>query len=227
MTTPSLFDVFSVIVKRDLLLALRRSSEIANPLIFFFIIVMLFPFALGPESDMLKRVIPGIIWITVLLSATLSLDKMFRSDFEDGSLELMLLSHQPLTLMVMAKITAHWLSTGAPLILASIFLGWIFNLPSGALVTMLFTLLLGTPILSMIGSVITALTVGLRGGGVLLALIIMPLYIPVLIFSVAAIDKAIQGMQVTGEFYFLGALLALTLTLAPFATTASLRIRMG
>jgi heme exporter protein B len=227
MKAPSLFNAFSVIIKRDLLLGLRRTSEIANPLIFFIIVVMLFPFALGPNSEMLIRILPGIIWITVLLSVTLSLDMMFRSDFEDGSLELMLLSHYPFALLVMAKITAHWLLTGAPLIFASIFLGWLFSLPAGAIVSLLLTLFLGTPVLNLVGSVIVALTVGLRGGGILLALIIMPLYIPVLIFSVAAIDKSIQGLPITGEFHILGALLVLAITLAPFATASSLRIRMG
>lgn len=220
-------NVFITILQRDLSLGLRRSSEIANPLIFFFITVMMFPFALGPESDMLQRIVPGVIWIAVLLSATLSLDMMFRSDFDDGSLELMLLSYHPITLLVMAKISAHWLLTGAPLILASIFLGVLLNLSVESLCSMFATLLLGTPVLSIVGSAVMALTVGLRGGGVLLALLILPLYIPVLIFSISAVDNAIQGLPVTGEYYILGALLVMALTLAPFATAASLRIRFG
>lgn len=215
------------ILKRDISLGLRRTSEIANPLIFFCIVVMMFPFALGPESGMLQHIIPGIIWIAVLLSATLSLDMMFRSDFEDGSLELMLLSHHPTTVLVMAKITAHWLLTGTPLILASVFLGALLNLSVASLFSMFATLLLGTPVLSLVGSAVMALTVGLRGGGILLALLILPLYIPVLIFSISAVDNAIQGLPITGEFYILGALLVLALTLAPFATAASLRIRFG
>ncbi|MBI4005224.1 MAG: heme exporter protein CcmB [Gammaproteobacteria bacterium] len=227
MMKSNLLDVFMTILKRDLSLGLSRSSEIANPLIFFFIVVMIFPFALGPESNLLQRIMPGVIWIAVLLSATLSLDMMFRSDFEDGSLELMLLSRYPMTLLIMAKITAHWLLTGAPLILASIFLGVLLNLPVESLLYLFITMMLGTPVLSMVGSAVMALTVGLRGGGVLLALLILPLYIPVLIFSIAAIDNAILGLPITGEIYILGALLVLAITLAPFATSTSLRIRFG
>ncbi len=227
MVKSNLLNVFITILKRDLSLGLRRSSEIANPLIFFFIVVIIFPFALGPDSNLLQRIMPGVIWIAVLLSATLSLDMMFRSDFEDGSLELMLLSSHPMTLLIMAKITAHWLLTGAPLILASIFLSAILNLPVESLLCLFITMMLGTPVLSMVGSAVMALTVGLRGGGVLLALLILPLYIPVLIFSIAAIDNAILGLPITGEIYILGALLILAITLAPFATSTSLRIRFG
>ncbi len=227
MNDSSFIAAFVAVLKRDITLALRRSSDIANPLIFFFIVVMLFPFAHGPDAGMLQRFVPGMIWIAALLSAALSLDMMFRSDFEDGSLEQMLLSHHPVTGLVMAKITAHWLLTGAPLILAGVILGALLGLTAESIVSLFVTLLLGTPVLSLVGSAVMALTVGLRGGGVLLALIILPLYIPVLIFSMAAIDNAASGLPFAAELYILSALLVLAVTLAPFATASSLKIRFS
>ena len=215
------------ILHRDILLGLRHRSELANPLIFFLIVVSMFPLALGPEREILQRIGPGVIWVAALLATSLSLEMMFRSDYEDGTLEQILLSKHPVTVLVIAKIVAHWLQTGAPLILAGIFLGILLHLPSSLLFPLVLTLLLGTPVLSLVGSAAVALTIGLRGGGMLLALLILPLYIPVLIFSVAAVDNAAQGFSIRGELYFLSAILVLAVTLAPFATTASLRIRLG
>ncbi len=227
MQTRSTAKAFKAILYRDLLLGLRNRSDLINPLIFFLIVVTMFPLALGPEREILQRIAPGVIWVAALLAASLSLELMFRSDYEDGSLEQLLLSHYPVTLLVVAKIVAHWLQTGAPLILAGMFLGILLHLPSSLMVPLLLTLLLGTPVLSLVGSAAVALTIGLRGGGMLLALLILPLYIPVLIFSVAAVDNAAQGFSIKGELYFLSAILVLAATLAPFATTASLRIRLG
>lgn len=222
-----LYNVFITILKRDLFFGLRRSGELVNSLVFFLIVVTMFPFALGTEAALLRYIYPGVIWVAALLAVTMSLDRMFNSDFEDGTLEQMLLSQHPTTFIAMAKIVAHWLLTGVPLIIASMFLGIIFGLSSEALLAMLITLLLGTPVLSLVGSAAMALTVGLRGGGMLLALIILPLYIPLLIFSVAAVDNASKGLGFTGEVYFISAILVLAITLAPFATAFSLRIRFG
>ena len=222
-----LYTVFITILKRDLYFGMRRSGELANSLIFFLIVVTMFPFALGTESALLRDIYPGVIWVAALLSVTMSLDRMFNSDFEDGTLEQMLLSQHPTTFIAMAKTVAHWLLTGVPLIIASMFLGVVFGMSSESLIAMLVTLLLGTPVLSLVGSAAMALTVGLRGGGVLLSLIILPLYIPLLIFSVAAVDNASKGLGFTGEVYFISAVLVLAITLAPFATALSLRIRFG
>jgi len=218
---------FMSVLHRDILLGLRHRSELANPLIFFLIVVSMFPLALGPEREILQRIGPGVIWVAALLATSLSLEMMFRSDYEDGTLEQILLSQHPVTVLVIAKIVAHWLQTGAPLILAGTFLGILLHLPNSLLFPLVLTLLLGTPVLSLVGSAAVALTIGLRGGGMLLALLILPLYIPVLIFSVAAVDNAAQGFSIKGELYFLSAILVLAITLAPFATTASLRIRLG
>ena len=227
MHTNPLYNVFITILKRDLFFGMRRSGELVNSLIFFLIVVTMFPFALGTESALLREIYPGVIWVAALLSVTMSLDRMFNSDFEDGTLEQMLLSQHSTTFIAMAKIVAHWLLTGVPLIIASMFLGVIFGLSYEALQAMLVTLLLGTPVLSLVGSAAMALTVGLRGGGMLLSLIILPLYIPLLIFSVAAVSNASKGLGFTGEIYFISAILVLAITLAPFATALSLRIRFG
>ncbi|HKJ87011.1 MAG TPA: heme exporter protein CcmB [Gammaproteobacteria bacterium] len=218
---------FTAILVRDLTLALRHRSELGNPLMFFIVVVTLFPLALGPEKDILMRVAPGIIWVAALLAATLSMDSMFRSDFEDGSLEQMLLSPHPPALLVFAKVLAHWLVTGLPLILVSPLLAMLLYLPTEALPTLLATLALGTPVLSMVGAIGVALTVGLPRGGLLLTLLVLPLYVPVLIFSAGAVDNAAASLPVAGQLYFLAALLVLALTLAPLATAAALRISAG
>ncbi|HKL78067.1 MAG TPA: heme exporter protein CcmB [Gammaproteobacteria bacterium] len=218
---------FAAVLRRDLTLALRHRSELANPLVFFIVVVTLFPLALGPEKDILMRVAPGIIWVAALLAATLSMDRMFRMDFEDGSLEQLLLTHHPPSLLVLAKIVAHWLVTGLPLILVSPLLALLLHLPLKALPTLLASLALGTPVMSLVGAIGVALTVGLRRGGMLLTLLVLPLYVPVLIFAAGAVDNATAELPVAGQLYFLAALLVLALTLAPIATAASLRISLG
>ena len=218
---------FAAVLRRDLTLALRHRSELANPLVFFIVVVTLFPLALGPEKDILMRVAPGIIWVAALLAATLSMDRMFRMDFEDGSLEQLLLTHHPPSLLVLAKIVAHWLVTGLPLILVSPLLALLLHLPLKALPTLLASLALGTPVMSLVGAIGVALTVGLRRGGMLLTLLVLPLYVPVLIFAAGAVDNAAAELPVAGQLYFLAALLVLAVTLAPVATAASLRISLG
>ena len=222
-----MFPAYTTILKRDLMLAVRHRGEIANPLLFFVITASLFPMGVSPERDTLRLLAPGVLWVAALLSTLLSLDSMFRSDFEDGALEQLLVSPQPLTVLVLAKISAHWLVTGLPLILVSPLLGLLLALPAAAMPALLITLALGTPILSLVGSIGVALTVGLRRGGALLSLLVLPLYIPVLIFGANAVGAAATGLPVVGQIYMLAALLALSLTLAPLAAAASLRISMN
>ncbi|MEN9848256.1 MAG: hypothetical protein RL368_996 [Pseudomonadota bacterium] len=218
---------FGILLKRDLLLAYRRRSELANPLLFFVMVVSLFPLGVSPESKVLQTIAPGIIWVAALLAALLSLDTLFRSDFEDGSLEQMVLSHHSLPLLVLAKVLAHWLVAGLPLLVIAPFLGVLLFLPNDAMFPLMVTLLLGTPVLSLIGAIGVALTVGLRRGGVLLSLLVLPLYIPVLIFAASAVATAGTGLPIAGQLYFLAALLTLSLTLAPFAAAAALRISLS
>ncbi|RKZ92998.1 MAG: heme exporter protein CcmB [Candidatus Parabeggiatoa sp. nov. 1] len=224
---PSDFSAFYILLKRDLTLAYRHRAELANPLLFFVIVVSLFPLGISPESSVLQGIAPGIIWVAALLAAMLSLDSLFRSDFEDGSLEQIALSANSLPVLVLAKVFAHWLLTGLPLILLAPLLGVLLFLPDSAMLTLIVTLALGTPILSLVGAIGVALTVGLRRGGVLLSLLVLPLYIPVLIFAADAVSGAASGFEVAGQLYFLGALLSLSLTLAPFATASALRISMS
>ncbi len=218
---------FLALLKRDLLLAFRHRGELANPLLFFAIITTLFPLGVSPEPVILKKIAPGVIWIAALLSALFSLENMFRSDFDDGNLEQMALSPYPLPALVLAKIMAHWLVSGLPMLLMAPVLGLLLALPESALQTLMLTLLLGTPLLSLIGSIGVALTVGLKRGGVLLTLLILPLYIPVLIFATQAVTAATAGLPVEGQLYFLAALLMLGLTLAPIAGAAALRISLS
>jgi heme exporter protein B len=227
MNELSLTTAFYNMVRRDLTLALRRRSEIANPLLFFVIVVSLFPMALGPESSTLKPISSGIIWVGALLASLLSLDSLFRSDFDDGSLEQIALSPHPLAALVLAKVAAHWLVTGIPILLMSPLLGVLLHMSTDVMWPLVLTLLLGTPVLSLIGSIGVALTVGLRRGGMLLALLILPLYIPVLIFAATAVHDASVGMAITAHLAYLGAILALAVTLAPMAAAAALRISLG
>jgi heme exporter protein B len=227
MKPASLTYAFLSLLRRDLIIGLRHRSELVNSLLFFLIVVTMFPMALGPEQAELQKIAAAVIWIAAVLASSLSLDMMFRSDYEDGTLEQILLSPYSTHLLVMAKVLAHWLLSGVPLMISSLLLSPFLYLSAEAIFPMLATLILGTPVLSLVGSVAVALTVGLRGGGMLLALLILPLYMPLLIFAVAAVNNAVQGLSITGELYFLGALLLLAITLSPFATTASLRIRLS
>lgn len=217
---------FSALLQRDLKLAFRRRSELVNPLIFFLMVTSMFPMAVTPERTMLQTMAPGVIWIAALLASMMSLDSIFRPDFEDGTLEQMVLSQHPVSMLVIAKVFAHWLVSGLPLLIVAPLLSVLMYLPGEAMGTLLFTLLLGTPVLSLVGAVGVALTVGLRRRGVLLSLLVMPLYIPVLIFGTSAVDAAGSGLAVTAQLSLLGALLALAFTLSPFAIASALRISM-
>ncbi len=215
---------FAVVLARDLKIAFKNKGDIFNPLLFFIIVITLFPLGIGPDLNTLAKIAAGIIWVAAVLSAMLSLERLFKADFDDGSLEQMLLSPQPLTLIIFAKVFAHWLITGLPVILLSPLLALLLNLPDNAYGALMLTLLLGTPILSLVGAIGVALTVALKKGGVLLSLLILPLYIPVLIFSTSAINAASLNMAYDGHLAIISALLATSLTLAPIAIGASLRV---
>lgn len=226
MNNSSTFNAFVTIFKRDLTLAFRTRAEVVNPLLFFIIVISLFPLAVSPDPKVLQSLAPGVIWVAALLATMLSLDSLFRSDFDDGALDQLLLSAHPTSVLVLAKVLAHWMVTGIPLLLLSPLLAVLLHMPTDAIGVLLASLALGSPILSLVGAIGVALTVGLRRGGVLLSLLILPLYIPVLIFAANAVSSSAAGMQVTGQLYFLGALLALSLTLSPIATAAALRISL-
>lgn len=220
----SFTQAFFTLLQRDLKIAIRHRGDIFNPLLFFVMVVTLFPLGIGPEPQMLARVAPGIIWVAALLASMLSLERLFKADFSDGSLEQMLLSPQPLSILVLAKVLAHWILTGVPLIIIAPLLAVLLNLESNSYGALIATLALGTPVLSLLGAIGVALTVGLRKGGVLLSLLILPLYIPVLIFATSAIDAAGMNLPYNGQLAIIGAMLIGSLTLAPFAIGASLRV---
>lgn len=218
---------FVALLRRDLLLALRRRSELANPPVFFIMVVSLFPLALGGEPRLLAAVAPGVLWVAALLAALMSMDALFREDFADGSLEQMLLSPCPKSVLVGARVLAHWLVSGLPLVLLAPVLALLLDLPAGAMPALILGLLLGTPVLSLVGAIGVALTVGLRRGGMLLALLMLPLYIPVLIFGAGAVERAAIGLPWSAPVLFLAALLVLAITLALPAAAAALRVTMG
>jgi heme exporter protein B len=215
------------IVRRELLIAFRRQADIFNPLWFFIIVITLFPLSIGPEPNLLARISAGIVWVAALLSALLSLERLFKDDFQDGSLEQMMLMPIPLQLVVMAKIIAHWLLTGLPLIVISPLLAILLSLDSNTWIAVVLTLLVGTPTLSFIGAIGVALTVGLQKGGVLLSLLVLPLYIPILIFATSAIDAASLGVAYNGQLALLAAMLVGAMTLTPFAISAALRVSVN
>jgi heme exporter protein B len=227
MIEPRLGSAFALLLRRDLVLAYRQRSELANPLLFFVIVVTLFPLGVGPSPQILAEIAPGVVWVAALLAALLSLDGIFRSDFEDGTLEQLVVSPHPVAVLVLAKVIAHWLVTGLPLTLISPVLAVLMNLSGEAIPTLVVTLALGTPVLSLIGAIGVALTVGLRRGGVLLSLLVLPLYIPVLIFAASAVGSAASGLGADAQIAFLGALLSLALVLAPPAAAAALRVSLG
>lgn len=226
MSPPSTLSMFRWVVARDLTLAWRRRADVLSTLFFFVIVVSLFPLGIGPETQLLRSIAPGVVWVAALLASMLSLNRVFQNDYQDGTLEQMLLTPQPLYLVVMGKIVAQWLVSEVPLVLIAPLIGVQFDLPTDTLVVLFISLLIGTPILSLIGSVGAALTLGLRGGGVLIALLILPLYIPVLIFGAGAVDASIIGVSPQANLYLLGALLAISLIFAPWATSAALRISL-
>ncbi len=227
-TTPTLRagSVMLAVVKREISLGLRQKGEVLTPLVFFMVIASLFPLGVGAESSLLLRMAPGVLWVSALLAAMLSLQRMFATDYADGSLEQMVLSPTPLGLLVLAKALAHFLLSGVPLVLMAPILGLQFGLDSRALVILMMTLLLGTPTLSLIGSIGAALTLGVRGAGVLLSLLILPLYIPVLIFGAGAVEADAAGLGFGGHLSLLAALLVLSLFFSPMATAAALRISL-
>jgi heme exporter protein B len=227
MSTLSLSSAFSLLLKRDLVLAYRRRAELVNPMLFFVLVTAMFPLGIGNDAKLIEAVGPGVIWVAALLAALLSLDSMFRSDYDDGSLEQFMLSAHPVSILVLAKILAHWLVTGLPLFIVAPILAVLLNIPGSAIPTLMLTLILGTPVLSLIGSVGVALTVGLRRGGVILSLLVLPLYVPVLIFATDAVKTAIVGIPTTAQLSILAAMLVGSLVLAPMATAASLRISLS
>ncbi len=218
--------MFIWIIKRDLLLAMRRQSDVLTTLFFFIIVVSLFPLSVGPEMNMLRAMAPGIVWVAALLASMLSLGRMFSNDYQDGTLEQMLLSPQSLSLLVLGKALAHWLVTGIPLVLMAPILGIQYDLPVAALFVLTITLLLGTPVLSLIGAIGAALTLGLRGGGVLVSLLVLPLYIPILIFGAGAVEANMAGVEFDAHLSLIGAFLLVSLVFAPWAAASSLRISL-
>jgi heme exporter protein B len=219
-----MFSAFRTLVGRDLLLAMRRRSDLFTTLFFFVIVVSLFPLGIGPELNTLRLIAPGVFWVAALLASMLALERLFAIDYEDGALEQMLLAPQPLFILVLAKVTAHWLVTGLPLVLMAPLLGLQYDMASDALLAMVISLLLGTPALSLIGAIGAALTLGLRGGGVLVSLLVLPLYIPVLIFGSGSVEATASGLGGQGHLLMLGAILILSLLFAPLAASAALRI---
>ena len=218
--------VMLAVLRREVSVALRQKGEVLTPLVFFVVIASLFPLGVGPESALLLRMAPGVLWVSALLAAMLSLQRLFATDYTDGSLEQMALSNTPLGLLVVAKALSHFLLSGLPLVLMAPVLGLQFGLDGRALGILMLTLLLGTPTLSLIGSIGAALTLGVRGAGVLLSLLILPLYIPVLIFGAGAVEADAAGLGFGGHLSLLAALLVLSAFFAPLATTTALRISL-
>jgi len=216
----------TALIERDLRLAYRRRGELATPVIFFVIVTALFPLALNPEPTLLRSLAPGVIWVAALLAVLIGQDSLFKTDYEDGSLELMLLSPLSLEWIVLLRVFTHWLATGLPLVMLSSLMALLLDYPMHAVGVLVMSLLLGTPVLSFLGAVGAALTVGLRRGGMLLPILVLPLTVPVLIFGAAAAGRAAVGEPAAAPLYFLGAMLVLALTLAPFAITAGLRISL-
>ena len=227
MNRLSLSQAFWFLLRRDLLLAFRNRSELANPLLFFVLVITLFPLALGASPELLSRIAPGIVWVGALLAAMLSLESIFRSDFEDGSLEQILLSAHPVAALVRAKVCAHWIVTGLPLLLVAPVLAEMLGMSAEAQPVLMLTILIGTPILSLIGAIGVALTVGLRKGGIILSLLVLPLYVPVLIFAASATENAAVGFDPSAQIYMLLAFLLFAISLSPWATAAALRMSVS
>jgi heme exporter protein B len=218
--------MFRWIVVRDLTLAWRRRADVLSTLFFFVIVVSLFPLGIGPESQLLRSIAPGVVWVAALLASMLSLSRVFENDYHDGTLEQMLLTPQPLLLVVLGKVLAQWLVSEVPLAVVAPLLGVQFDLEPRTLWILFLSLLIGTPVLSLIGSIGAALTLGLRGGGVLIAVLILPLYVPVLIFGAGAVDASIISGNIQANMLLLAASFLLALVFAPWATSAALRISL-
>ncbi|HZA94786.1 MAG TPA: heme exporter protein CcmB [Burkholderiaceae bacterium] len=219
-----MLSVFLQVIRRDLLLAMRQKSDVLNTLFFFVVVVTMVPLGIGPEPALLRDIAAGVVWVAALLAAILSLPRLFANDYADGTLEQMLLSAEPLPVIVLGKAAAHWLTTGLPLTVMAVAFGVAFDLNITATLVLVVSLALGTPVLSLIGSIGAALTLGLRGGGVLTSLLVLPLYIPVLIFGAGAVGAAASGLDVTAYFLLLGALALFAVVLTPWAVAIALRI---
>lgn len=222
----SLVATLRCVVMRDLTLAMRRRADVLATLFFFVIVVSLFPLGVGPEMATLRIIGPGVVWVAALLASMLALERMFAADYSDGTLEQMLITPQPLAVLVLGKALAHWLVSGLPLVLMAPLLGIQYGLPAQGLWILVLSLLLGTPVLSLVGAIGAALTLGVRGGGVLVSLLVLPLTIPVLIFGAGAVDASLSGLGAQAHLSLLGAFLLGALILAPWATSAALRISM-
>jgi heme exporter protein B len=222
-----MWQVFLCILGRDIRLAMRRRTDVLTTLFFFVIVVSLFPLGVGTEKQILRILGPGVVWVAALLASMLALERLFAADHEDGTLEQMLITPQPLSVLVLAKVTAHWLLTGLPLVIVAPLIGLQYHLPETAQMAMMLSLLVGTPILSLIGAIGAALTLGLRGGGILLSLLILPLYIPVLVYGAGAVTVSVIDFADTQPYFsLLGAFLLLALIFSPLAAAAALRISM-
>ncbi|MEL0030436.1 MAG: heme exporter protein CcmB [Betaproteobacteria bacterium] len=217
---------FLIVLRRELLLALRQKSDLFTVFFFFLIVSSLFPLAIGPELSTLKLIGPGVIWVGALLSSLLVLHRLFESDYSDGSLEQLVLSGEPLTILVLGKVIAHWCIAGLPLVLVAPLIGLQFSLPTSSLMTLTLTLLIGTPVLSMFGSIGAALTIGLRGGSALSSLLILPFYVPVLIFGAGAVGAQLQGLDISGHLSILIAMLCFSIGLAPLAIAGAVKIAL-
>ena len=224
MSEARLTDAWQAVAFRDLLAALRHRADVLTTLIFFAIVASLFPLGVGSETALLRLMGPGVVWVAALLASMLALARLFASDYADGTLEQLVLSPHSLTLLVLAKVAAHWLASGLPLVIIAPLLGLQFDLSADAQLVLLASLLLGTPTLSLIGAVGAALTLGVRGGGALLSLLVLPLYVPVLIFGAGAVEATAAGLGATAHLSLLGALLLVSLVFAPWATAVSVRI---
>jgi heme exporter protein B len=212
------------VVRRDLLLAFRQRADVANTLLFFVVVVTMVPLGVGAEPNLLRSIAPGVVWVAALLAAILSLNRLFAADFADGTLEQMLISAEPLPLIVLGKAAAHWLVTGVPVTAIAAVLGIMFDLGAGETATLMAALALGTPVLSLIGAVGAALTLGLRGGGVLVSLLVLPLYVPVLILGAGSVEAVAAGLGGGPYLLLLGALALFAIVLTPWAVSAALRI---
>ena len=221
-----MYEAFISLLRKELLLALRQKTDMVTVLFFFLIVSSLFPFAVGPELNTLKIIGPGVIWVGTLLCSLLALHRVFETDFNDGSLEHLVLSGEPLTLLVIAKILAHWLITGLPVVIVAPLIGLQFGLSAGSLSLLLGTLLLGTPVLSLIGSIGAALTLGVRGGAALTSILILPFYVPILIFGAGAVVADLQGLSIEGHLSILIAMLCLSVALAPLAIASAIKIAL-
>ena len=219
-----MLDALGCVLQRDLLLALRRKSDLAVALLFFVIVTSLFPLGIGAEPNLLRSLAPGVIWVAALLSSMLSLDRLFAADHADGTLEQMLLGAAPLGALTAAKVLAHWLLAGLPLVAIAPLIALQYDLSPALYGTLALSLLLGTPVLSMIGAIGAALTLGLRGGGILLSLLVLPLYVPVLIMGAGSVDMASAGLSPDGQLLLLAAALVVAAAFAPWAIAAALRI---